>query len=75
MQQVRAATKAARDYASQYKKPVLLEAMTYRQGHHSTSDDSTLYRSGDEVAYWRDVRNQWRGAKAEFLQKLSSYCN
>ena len=25
-------------------KPVLIEAMTYRLGHHSTSDDSTAYR-------------------------------
>jgi 2-oxoisovalerate dehydrogenase E1 component alpha subunit len=33
-------------------KPVLIEAMTYRVGHHSTSDDSTAYRSVDEVRYW-----------------------
>ena len=26
--------------------------MTYRIGHHSTSDDSTAYRSVDEVKYW-----------------------
>ncbi|KAK6050832.1 hypothetical protein COOONC_11663 [Cooperia oncophora] len=26
-------------------KPVLIESMTYRLGHHSTSDDSTVYRS------------------------------
>lgn len=24
----------------------------YRIGHHSTSDDSTAYRSVDEVRYW-----------------------
>ena len=29
--------------------PVLIEAMTYRGGHHSTSDDSTAYRSKDEI--------------------------
>lgn len=33
-------------------KPVLIEAMTYRIGHHSTSDDSTAYRSVDEARYW-----------------------
>jgi len=33
-------------------RPVLIEAMTYRIGHHSTSDDSTAYRSVDEVRYW-----------------------
>merc|ERR1712045_1001137 len=26
--------------------------MTYRIGHHSTSDDSSAYRSVDEVRYW-----------------------
>ena len=35
------ATKAARDICLQEGKPVLIEAMTYRIGHHSTSDDST----------------------------------
>ena len=33
-------------------RPVLIEAMTYRIGHHSTSDDSSAYRSVDEVRYW-----------------------
>ncbi|XP_065559795.1 2-oxoisovalerate dehydrogenase subunit alpha, mitochondrial-like [Artemia franciscana] len=46
------ATKAARDICASENKPVLLEAMTYRLGHHSTSDDSTAYRSVDEVRYW-----------------------
>ena len=41
-------------------KPVLIEAMTYREGHHSTSDDSTRYRSSDEVAEWRDHSNPVR---------------
>jgi 2-oxoisovalerate dehydrogenase E1 component alpha subunit len=31
------------------QKPVLIEAMTYRVGHHSTSDDSTKYRDRKEV--------------------------
>ena len=33
-------------------RPVLIEAMTYRIGHHSTSDDSSAYRSADEVSFW-----------------------
>ena len=33
-------------------RPVLIEAMTYRIGHHSTSDDSSAYRSADEVSLW-----------------------
>jgi len=32
--------------------PVLLELMTYRRGHHSTSDDSTRYRPNEELAGW-----------------------
>jgi len=46
------ATKAARDIAIKENRPVLIEAMTYRIGHHSTSDDSSAYRSVDEVRYW-----------------------
>ncbi|KAI8382452.1 thiamine diphosphate-binding protein [Blakeslea trispora] len=43
------ATKAAREIAIKQQKPVLIEAMTYRIGHHSTSDDSTKYRDRKEV--------------------------
>jgi len=46
------AVKAAREMAITENKPVLIEAMTYRIGHHSTSDDSSAYRSVDEVRYW-----------------------
>jgi len=46
------ATRAARDIALKENRPVLIEAMTYRIGHHSTSDDSSAYRSVDEVRYW-----------------------
>lgn len=37
--------------------------MTYRVGHHSTSDDSTKYREADEIQYWkmsRDPVNRFR---------------
>jgi pyruvate dehydrogenase E1 component alpha subunit len=33
--------------------PTLIEALTYRMGGHSTSDDPTRYRSGEEVEAWR----------------------
>ncbi|BGP04355.1 hypothetical protein JCM10049v2_000153 [Rhodotorula toruloides] len=39
------ACKEARRKAVEGQKPVLVEAMTYRVGHHSTSDDSSAYRS------------------------------
>lgn len=32
--------------------PVLVEAMTYRRGPHSTADDPTRYRTSDEVSEW-----------------------
>lgn len=32
--------------------PALIEALTYRLGAHSTSDDPTRYRSDDEVTRW-----------------------
>ena len=46
------ATKEARNIAMKESRPVLIEAMTYRLGHHSTSDDSTAYRSVDEMNSW-----------------------
>jgi 2-oxoisovalerate dehydrogenase E1 component alpha subunit len=42
-------TKAARELAINEMRPVLIEAMTLRVGHHSTSDDSSAYRSLDEI--------------------------
>jgi pyruvate dehydrogenase E1 component alpha subunit len=33
--------------------PILIEAMTYRLGAHSTSDDPSLYRKDGEVANWQ----------------------
>src|SRR5690606_30321497 len=32
--------------------PTLIEAVTYRMGPHTTSDDPTRYRSAEEVAAW-----------------------
>lgn len=33
------------------------QALTYRVGHHSTSDDSTKYRPVDEIELWRSARD------------------
>ncbi len=46
------ATKAAIDHARSGKGPVLIEAVTYRLGPHTTSDDPTIYRKDEEVAEW-----------------------
>lgn len=43
------ATKQAREYSVEHGEPVMIELMTYRRGHHSTSDDSTRYRGGQAV--------------------------
>ncbi|KAL1916853.1 uncharacterized protein VTP21DRAFT_5557 [Calcarisporiella thermophila] len=51
------ATKAARKIAVEGQRPVLIEAMTYRVGHHSTSDDSSAYRSKKEVEDWQRLDN------------------
>jgi len=34
-------------------KPILVEAMSYRVSHHSTSDDSFAYRAKREVEEWK----------------------
>jgi 2-oxoisovalerate dehydrogenase E1 component alpha subunit len=46
---VHAAVREAKQYALSNSAPVLIEAMTYRIGHHSTSDDSSAYRDMKEV--------------------------
>lgn len=33
------------------------QALTYRAGHHSTSDDSTKYRPVHEIEHWRTQRD------------------
>ena len=43
------AVKKAREISVSDKRPVLLELMTYRKGHHSTSDDASRYRPAGEL--------------------------
>merc|ERR1712025_405490 len=50
-------TAKAREIAVEQNQPVLIEAMTYRGGHHSTSDDSTRYRDPNEIRYWANIDN------------------
>lgn len=51
------ATKIAREYCLKNNKPIILEAMQYRLGHHSTSDDSTAYRSAQELEIWNTTEH------------------
>ncbi|TGZ78473.1 hypothetical protein EX30DRAFT_397794 [Ascodesmis nigricans] len=46
-------TQKARDMAIKEHKPVLIEAMSYRVSHHSTSDDSFAYRARKDVEEWQ----------------------
>eukprot|EP00249_Psilotum_nudum_P014727 c24971_g1_i1 orf=153-1730(+) len=50
---VYSATRAARKMAAEQCKPVFIELLTYRSGHHSTSDDSSKYRSAEEIEHWK----------------------
>jgi pyruvate dehydrogenase E1 component alpha subunit len=50
---VLAVTRLAMARAHDGQGPTLIEAVTYRMGPHTTSDDPTRYRSGDEEAEWR----------------------
>jgi len=46
------ASKRARELCVTQSEPVCLEFMTYRMGHHSTSDDSSQYRPPGEMEKW-----------------------
>jgi len=40
------------DHARKGNGPVLIEALTFRRGAHTTSDDPTLYRTEEEEKQW-----------------------
>ena len=48
------ACRQAKNSCLEGRGPVLIEAMTYRLGSHSTSDDPSRYREEKEVGVWRD---------------------
>jgi pyruvate dehydrogenase E1 component alpha subunit len=47
------ATKSAVDKARAGGGPTFIEAITYRMGGHSTSDDPSVYRNAEEVEMWK----------------------
>src|SRR5207249_5328224 len=61
---VYAVTKAAADKARSGGGPTMIEAVTYRMGPHSSSDDPTRYRSKDEVDTW---------AKRDPIERVRKY--
>ncbi|NMP32684.1 thiamine pyrophosphate-dependent dehydrogenase E1 component subunit alpha [Thalassotalea sp. M1531] len=48
------AVQTARKYALEQSEPVIIEAMSYRLGAHSTSDDPSGYRTKEEEAKWEE---------------------
>ncbi len=50
--------------AREGRGPFLLEAITYRMGAHSSSDDPRMYRSDEEVDEWR---------KRDPIQRMQKY--
>lgn len=48
------ACREAKKICLEGKGPVLIEAMTYRLGSHSTSDDPTRYREEKETIAWKE---------------------
>ncbi len=75
---VYAVTKEARDLSAD-EGATLIEAITYRMGYHTTSDNPDLYRTPEEVAVWEpwcplirmrkylEKRDFWDDAKEEAL--------
>lgn len=66
------AVKEARRVCIEEGRPVLIEAMTYRISHHSTSDDSTAYRSVDEVKTWTEKEHPLNRVE-ELLKRHGQY--
>ncbi len=59
-----AAVEEAKEYTLAGNGPVLIEAVTYRKGAHTTSDDPTKYRTKEEEEEWD---------KTDPLNRLQSY--
>jgi len=66
---VYAVTKAAADRARDGGGPTLIEALTYRLGAHTTTDDPTRYRTADELDLW--MAREPIGRYRAFLEKSS----
>ncbi|GAM25153.1 hypothetical protein SAMD00019534_083280, partial [Acytostelium subglobosum LB1] len=62
-------TKMAREIAVEKGLPVLIEAMTYRVSHHSTSDDSSRYRTTEEINHWKEKKNPVNRLKNYMVRK------
>jgi 2-oxoisovalerate dehydrogenase E1 component subunit alpha len=68
---VYAVTKAAADRARDGGGPTLIEAITYRLGAHTTTDDPTRYRTVDELDTWK--AREPIGRYRAFLEKAGLF--
>ncbi|KAF5832252.1 thiamine diphosphate-binding protein [Dunaliella salina] len=69
----------AREKAIEGCQPILVECLSYRSGHHSTSDDSSRYRSNFEAlsypcpvrrfGHWIQSKGWWSDEEEEALRK------
>jgi 2-oxoisovalerate dehydrogenase E1 component alpha subunit len=66
---VLSATREARRRCVEQGRAVLLESMTYRVGHHSTSDDSFAYRARQEVETRKKVDNPLERMKNYLIER------
>ncbi len=64
---VLAVTRAAADRARDGGGPTLIEAVTYRLGAHTTTDDPTRYRTADDLDMW--MAREPIGRYRAFLEK------
>jgi 2-oxoisovalerate dehydrogenase E1 component alpha subunit len=64
---VYAVTKVAAERAKEGGGPTLVEALTYRLGAHTTTDDPTRYRTKDELEMW--TSREPVGRYKAFLEK------
>jgi 2-oxoisovalerate dehydrogenase E1 component alpha subunit len=63
------ATKKARELILKEKRPVLIEAMSYRVGDHSTSDFSQRYRDEKEMEKWKELLSKFSSP----IERLEKY--
>ena len=64
------ASKKAREICIEEQRPIMMEGMTYRGAHHSTSDDSKTYREHDEEHQWRNEYNPLRRLRVFMEREL-----
>ena len=62
------ACKEARNLSISEQRPIMMEGMTYRGSHHSTSDDSKTYRDDVEEEKWRTYYHPIRRLRV-FMEK------